>query len=405
MSATENYDAIIVGAGPVGTICALALARKGMSVALVEAEHEINRNPRAATTHPATLEMLADLDLIDDVIAQGLVARHFQFWDRVTGHKVAEFDHELLKHETRFPFVVQCEQHKVANLALTRLQAMPNVTVMLGTELTGFAQDGSGVMAEVTSAQGQQTLHGRYLVGCDGGRSRIRKELNIEFEGYTHPERFIVLTTSFDFATAGYCFRNYLSGPGEWANLFKVTGDDGRGYWRAVFPTRIGETDEEALSDAAVQERLHGIRPQSGPYDVVHRNIYNVHQRVAASFRAGRAVLAGDSAHVNNPIGGLGMNFGIHDAVELAERLGRIVQGGSDPEHELDGYDRVRRSLNVEYVQAQTVQNKKRLEEQDPMVRAAHFRDLEATERDPERQRKFLLRTSLLDSVKQAATI
>jgi 3-(3-hydroxy-phenyl)propionate hydroxylase len=405
MTSTERYDAIIVGAGPVGTICALALARKGMSVALVEAEHEINRNPRAATTHPATLEMLADLDLIDDVIAQGLVSRHFQFWDRITGRKVAEFDHELLRHDTRFPFVVQCEQHKVANLALARLQAMPNVIVKLGHELTGFAQDGSGVTAEVTSAQGQQTLHGRYLVGCDGGRSYIRKGLNIEFEGYTHPERFIVLTTTFDFATAGFCFRNYLSGPGEWANLFKVTGDDGRGYWRAVFPTRIGETDEEALSEAAVQERLQGIRPQSGPYDVVHRNIYNVHQRVASSFRAGRAVLAGDSAHVNNPIGGLGMNFGIHDAVELAERLARIVQDGADPEHELDGYDRVRRSLNVEYVQAQTVQNKKRLEEQDPAVRAAHFRDLEAIERDPERQRRFLLRTSLLDSVKQAATI
>jgi 3-(3-hydroxy-phenyl)propionate hydroxylase len=348
--------------------------------------------------------MLADLDLIDDVIAQGLVARYFQFWDRVTGHKVAEFDHELLKNDTRFAFVVQCEQHKVANLALARLQAMPNVAVMLGHELTGFAQDASGVTAEVNAAQGPKTLHGRYLVGCDGGRSRIRKGLNIEFEGYTHPERFIVLTTSFDFATAGFCFRNYLSGPGEWANLFKVTGDDGRGYWRAVFPTRIGETDEEALSEAAVQERLQGIRPQSGPYDVVHRNIYNVHQRVASSFRAGRAVLAGDSAHVNNPIGGLGMNFGIHDAVELAERLQRIVQHGADQEHELDGYDRIRRSLNVEYVQAQTVQNKKRLEEQDPAVRAAHFRDLEAIERDPERQRKFLLRTSLLDSVKQAET-
>jgi 3-(3-hydroxy-phenyl)propionate hydroxylase len=405
MSSPERTDAIIIGAGPVGTICALALARKGMSVALIEAEHEINRNPRAATTHPATLEMLADLDLIDGAISQGLVARHFQFWDRITGRKVAEFDHELLKHDTRFPFVVQCEQHKVANLALARLQAMPNVTVKLGSELTGFTQDASGVTAEISSAQGQETLHGRYLVGCDGGRSRVRKDLNIEFEGYTHPERFIVLTTSFDFATEGFCFRNYLSGPGEWANLFKVTGDDGRGYWRAVFPTRIGETDEQALSEAAVQERLRGIRPQSRPYEIVHRNIYNVHQRVAASFRGGRVVLAGDSAHVNNPIGGLGMNFGIHDAVELAERLARIVQDGADPDHELDGYDRIRRSLNVEYVQAQTVQNKKRLEEQDPAVRAAHFRDLEAIERDPVRQRQFLLRTSLLDSVKQAENI
>ena len=98
------------------------------------------------------------------------------------------------------------------------------------------------------------------------------------------------------------------------------------------------------------------------------------------------------------------MNFGIHDAVELAERLQRIIRLGSDQDDELDGYDRVRRSLNVEYVQAQTVQNKKRLEEKDPEIRARHFRDLELIERDPQRQREFLLRTSLLDSVKQART-
>jgi 3-(3-hydroxy-phenyl)propionate hydroxylase len=404
MSSTERHDAIVVGAGPVGAICALALARKGMSVVLIEAEAEINRNPRAATTHPATLEMLAELDLLDDVKAQGLVARYFQFWDRVTGRRVAQFDHELLKHDTRFPFVVQCEQHKIANLALARLRAMPNAVVKLGSELTAFEQDPSGSIAQVNSAHGAETLRGRYLIGCDGGRSRIRKELGIEFEGYTHPERFVVLTTAFDFAAEGFCFRNYLAGPGEWANLFKVTGDDGRGYWRAVFPTRIGETDEQALSEPAVQERLQGICRQERSYEIVHRNIYNVHQRVAACFRSNRVVLAGDAAHVNNPIGGLGMNFGVHDAVELAERLQRIVQFASDQEHELEGYDRIRRSLNVEYVQAQTVQNKKRLEEQDPEVRAAHFRDLEQIERDPARQHAFLLRTSLLDSVRQART-
>jgi 3-(3-hydroxy-phenyl)propionate hydroxylase len=402
MSSAERHDAIVVGAGPVGAICALALARKGMSVALIEAEQKINRNPRAATTHPATLEMLAELDLLDDIKTQGLVARYFQFWDRVSGRRVAQFDHQLLKHDTRFPFVVQCEQHKIANLALARLRTMPNAIVKLGSELTGFEQDASGTTAQLNSAHGAETVQGRYLIGCDGGRSRIRKDLKIEFEGYTHPERFVVLTTTFDFAAEGFCFRNYLSGPGEWANLFKVTGDDGRGYWRAVFPTRVGETDKQALSEPAVQERLQGICRQSRPYGVVHRNIYNVHQRVAASFRVGRAVLAGDAAHVNNPIGGLGMNFGIHDAVELAERLQRIVQLGSDQDHELDGYDRIRRSLNVEYVQAQTVQNKKRLEEQDPEARAGHFRDLEHIERDPQRQRAFLLRTSLLDSVNQA---
>jgi 2-polyprenyl-6-methoxyphenol hydroxylase-like FAD-dependent oxidoreductase len=402
MSSDERHDAIVVGAGPVGAICALALARKGISVALIEAEPQINRNPRAATTHPATLEMMADLDLLDGIKTQGLVARYFQFWDRLTGRKVAEFDHELLKHDTRFPFVLQCEQHKIANLALTRLRTMPNVILKLGSELTGFGQDASGTTAQLDSRHGREILHGRYLIGCDGGRSRIRKDLKIEFEGYTHPERFVVLTTRFDFSAEGFCFRNYLSGPGEWANLFKVTGDDGAGYWRAVFPTRIGETDEQALSEQPVQERLNGICRQARPYQIVHRNIYSVHQRVASCFRGGRVLLAGDAAHVNNPIGGLGMNFGIHDAVELAERLQRVIQLGSDQDDELDGYDRIRRSLNVEYVQAQTVQNKKRLEEKNPEARARYFRELEHIERDPQRQREFLLRTSLLDSVKQA---
>src|ERR1041385_473373 len=125
----------------------------------------------------------------------------------------------------------------------------------------------------------------------------------------------MVLTTSFDFAAErGYCFRNYIADPDEWTNLFKVAGDGGGPLWRAVFPTAPGETDEQVLNDDAVQGRLQKFFPKAGPYPVVHRNLYNVHQRVAASFRKGRAFLAGDAAHVNNPIGGLGLNCGIHNA-------------------------------------------------------------------------------------------
>ncbi len=99
-----------------------------------------------------------------------------------------------------------------------------------------------------------------------------------------------------------------------------------------------------------------------------------MHQRVAATFRKGRVLLAGDAAHVNNPIGGLGLNCGIHDGVELAERLARFCSGAG--EDELDLYDRRRRPINIEFVQNQTVQNKKRMEEKDPAVRAANFDEL-----------------------------
>lgn len=398
----ERYDVLVVGAGPVGAVCALSLARRGLSVAIVESDREISRNPRAATTHPATLEMIDDVGLLDDVKSLGLTARYFQFWDRVNGRRIATLDHETIADETRFPFVVQCEQHKLANLALDRLKRMPDVTIAMGADLLHFEDRGDEVHATVRVEGREENVRARYLVGCDGGRSSVRKALGIAFEGYTHPERFVVLTTPFDFETEGYCFRNYLFGPGEWANLFKVTGDDLTGLWRCVFPTRVGETDEEALADDAVEMRLQGVCKRGERYDVVHRNIYNVHQRVAASFRKGRVLLAGDSAHVNNPIGGLGMNFGIHDAIEVAERLERICRHGGDEEHELSAYNHVRRTLNVEYVQAQTEQNKKRLEERDPAVREQHFRNLEAIERDGGKQKQFLMRSSLLDSVRQA---
>src|SRR5262249_60703064 len=100
-------------------------------------------------------------------------------------------------------------------------------------------------------------------------------------------------------------------------------------------------------------------------YPVAHRNVYYAHQRVAAAFRKGRVFLAGDAAHVNNPLGGLGLNFGIHDALALAAMLGRVIRGEAAADT-LDDYDRLRRPLNVEYVQQQTIANKERLEEKDP---------------------------------------
>jgi 3-(3-hydroxy-phenyl)propionate hydroxylase len=232
----------------------------------------------------------------------------------------------------------------------------------------------------------------------------VRKALGIVFEGYTHPERFLVLTTPYPFGgDFAQCSRNYFSDPVEWCALFKVSGDDGSGLWRVVFPTAPDETQEAAFAEDAVQARLQKFFPKSGPYPVVHRNIYAVHQRVAAAFRNGRAFLAGDSAHVNNPLGGLGLNFGIHDGMELSALLGRVIRGDAAPET-LDHYDRSRRPLNVEYVQQQTIANKKRLEEKDPAVRAENNAFLRRTAADPVAHRAYLLRASLLDSVRRRGT-
>jgi len=392
---------IIAGGGPVGVVTALALARQGLEVRLFEADARVDDSPRAATTHAATLEMLEALGLVEDVTRRGLVEPKFRICDRASREIIVEFDFGVLRNDTRHPHVVQCEQHKLAAIALARLVALPNAGVEFSARVCDFEQHRDHVEVTVETGRGTRRLAGSYLIGADGGRSTVRKALGIAFEGYTHPERFLVLTTSYEFgAEFAECSRNYFSDPDEWSALFKVAGDDGSGLWRVVFPTRPDETEAAAFDEAAVQARLQKFFPKPGSYPVVHRNIYAVHQRVAASFRKGRAFLAGDSAHVNNPLGGLGLNFGIHDGMELSTLLGRVIRGEASPDV-LDLYDRFRRPLNVEYVQQQTIANKRRLEEKDPATRAANNAFLRATAADPAAHRAYLLRASLIDSVRK----
>jgi 2-polyprenyl-6-methoxyphenol hydroxylase-like FAD-dependent oxidoreductase len=402
MPATER-PILVAGGGPVGCIAALALARQGIPVHVLEAEARVDDSPRAATTHAATLEMLAELGLVHEVIRRGLIEPKFRIWDRASRGIIAEFDFGVLKHDTRFPYVVQCEQHKLANMAIEQLRRLAHASVDFSSRVTSLQQFDDRVDAVVEDVRGARKISGSYLIGADGGRSTVRKALGIAFEGYTHPERFLVLTTPFTFdAEYSQCSRNYFSDPDEWCALFKVTGDDGGGLWRVLFPTRLDETDEQALDADAVEERLQKFFPKFGRYPVVHRNLYNVHQRVAASFGKGRVFLAGDCAHVNNPLGGLGLNFGIHDAVELSTLLGRVLRG-EGPARILDQYDRFRRPLNIEYVQQQTIANKRRLEEKDLGIRAENNEGLRRTAGDPVAHRAYLLRASLIDSVRKRA--
>ena len=401
---SSQIPIVIAGGGPVGVVTALAFARQGFEVRLFEAEARVNDMPRAATTHAATLEMLERLGLVEEVTRRGLIEPKFRIWDRASREVIVEFDFGILKNDTRYPYVVQCEQHKLANMTLERLKAFPNANVAFSSRVVGFEQHDDRVDVDVETATGTQRMTASYLVGCDGGRSTVRKSMGVDFEGYTHAERFLVLTTTFAFDTEyAQCSRNYFSDPEEWCALFKVTGDDDKGLWRVLFPTRLNETDEQAHDEASVQARLQKFFPRAGTYPVVHRNIYNVHQRVAASFRKGRVFLAGDAAHINNPLGGLGLNFGIHDAMELSDLLGRVMLDEAAP-GTLDLYDRFRRPLNIEYVQQQTIANKKRLEEKGPEARAKSNAALRATAADPEKHRAYLLKASLLESVRKRQT-
>ena len=402
---TTNHRVLIAGGGPVGLLCAWILGRRGISVRLFDNNDTVQADPRAATTHPATLDLIAEGGLAEDMARVGLVAPIFQFWDRPANRLVAEFDHTILANDTRHPFVVQCEQFKTSHLLLERIRKLPNVEVLFSHEVVDLRQDGGSVSVDVRGADGVKTHSGAYLIGADGGRSIVRKRSEITFEGFTWPERFIVLTTPFDFeAERGYSYRSYFAEPGAWCNCFKVSADGPPGLWRTVFPTEPSEDDESLMSDAGVQGRLQRFFPDRRPYEIVHRNLYVTHQRVAGTFRRGRVVLAGDAAHVNNPIGGMGLNGGIQDAVSLADKLSEILLDGRS-DRLLDLYDRQRRTVAIEFVQEQSIANKRRLEESDPASRTKNLDELSRIAADPERARQFLLRTAMIASQRRVGRV
>ena len=397
---------IVIGAGPVGLCLSLALAQKGVPVCLIEAlgDHNfLEQVPRAGTNHPATLELLQRVGLYDKLEPRGIIAPLFHYWDRPEGKLVAEFDHALLKDDTRFPYVLQCERIKIVEEALKLVKAHPGIELRLSTEFTAFSQTADGVVARVTNAAGEtEAIDGSYLISAEGARSIVRKDLDIEFEGFTYPDRTLNIEVAYDFRQHGYTERNYISDPDEWSNLFHWKGPPDR--WRVHFPT-APDADETALTRPdALQARLQRFLPIGKAFDIVGSNLYVVHQRVAKKFRAGRAVLAGDSAHVNSPIGAMGMNSGIHDAFNLAEKLVSILRGEADADV-LDRYERQRRHVALQHTQAQTMRNKRLLTEKDPAVRRKNHDELRRTAEDPKLARAFLLRSSLIESLREAAQI
>ncbi len=406
MTTDAGESVTIVGAGPVGMVLALALYRKGISVTILEREPQPLEDQRAAAIQPSSLEMLAELGIIDEIIAKGLISPTFHFRDRVTGDLVAEFDFSVLDDVTPYPFVVQYEQFKLVQTILNEIGGSPDVNLRFSCRATGIeaARGGVCLLFENEEGKGEQLVT-RWVVGCDGFGSVIRQEAGIDFVGFTYPERFVKIGSDFDFMEAGMalCIRNFFSDPDEWCNLFKVNGYGPPGIWRTVFPTRIDETDEECLSPERLQARLHRFFPRDSDYRIIYAGIYHVHQRVADKFRSGRALLAGDAAHVNNPIGGLGMNGGIHDAVSLAEKLPEVMAGA--PEDLLDRYSRQRHKAQMDGVQASSIANKKLMEARDPAIRKAQLDDIRRTAEKPDSHRAYCLNAGLYTSLERANAV
>ena len=378
---------LIAGAGPVGLAAANVLAEAGVPVTVLEAEPRLPENLRASTFQPPTLDLLARFGATQKLIDMGRIARKVQYRDRAGW--VAELDFGVLADDTQHPFRVQCEQYKLNQVLAARLPR-----VLFDSEITGVEQDGDGVTVTIN---GKDKLRGQWLIGADGGKSRVREAIGLRLEGFTWPERFLVASTPFDFAQVIPYLADvsYFADPDEWFFLLRV-----RDVWRAMFPTRAEESEAEILSDASIERRLQRVYAKPSHYELAHRTLYSVHQRVAEGYRKGRVFLAGDAAHLNNPLGGMGMNGGIHDAFNLAGKLAAVIRGDAD-ESELDRYERQRKPVALEYVNRITIANKRNLEMRDAAEQRRWRAELERAMSDRTAHREYMLRMSMIASLRK----
>jgi 3-(3-hydroxy-phenyl)propionate hydroxylase len=384
---------LIAGAGPVGLVAAANLVRKSVPVTVLEAGAELSAESRASTFHPPTLDMLDELGAARPLIAQGLLAPQFQYRSKKCG-VLAQFDFSAIADVTHHPYRVQCEQSRLTRILYEQLRNEKNFQLQFDSRVTGLRQDSAGVTISVDRRSGNELQRGRWLIGADGARSEVRRALGIEFVGFTWPERFLVVSTPFDFRNVipDLAAVSYVCDPERWLFLLQIPG-----LCRVMFPVAAHESDELALSPEFAQSLMSSIVPGIGNYEIAHVTLYRVHQRVAASFRAERTFLVGDAAHINNPLGGMGMNGGIHDAINLTERMAQ-VWSGEKPERELDRYDPQRRLVTLEYIQQQSIRNKRNLESDGAEFR----RELREIAGDCQRTYDYLLRVSMIASLRRA---
>lgn len=400
MSSEKNPSVLIVGAGPVGLVAANLLVDSGIPVTIVESCEDVPRDLRASTFHPPTLDMLERFGVVQSMIGQGLICPTWQFRDRTEG-VVATFELARLLPDTNHPYRLQCEQWRLGELLFARLQTNPLATLRLSTTAIAARQTADGVQLDVKSKDGaSETLTASFLVGADGIGSVVRSAVGAAFDGITIPELFLTLSTTYDFREAMPDIANisYLSDPKEWYVLIRTAR-----VWRALFPVDAALDDKDVTSPERAEHLLQGAVPRSQPYEVTHRTAYRVHERVASTYVNGRILIAGDAAHVNNPLGGMGLNGGIHDAFNLAEKLTAVVRGA--PLDALERYSRQRRKIALDVVQQTTLRNRAILNTREPEARRAYYEDLRRIAGDPEKHRDYVMRTSMIQSLRDSEKI
>jgi 2-polyprenyl-6-methoxyphenol hydroxylase-like FAD-dependent oxidoreductase len=353
----------------VGLAMAAGLAHHDVKSIVLEEDEELSRHSKAPGILPRTLEIFRSLGVVERFIAEGTFLTRVQVWlapqalgnaaaDRRhvpgAGTPLAALDLDVLRELTAFPGVLILPQDKIERLLYEHVARTGLTDVRFGHGVTGFEQDDSGVSVRVQPRHGQAyELGAKYLIGCDGAHSAVRRSLGWSLEGKTYPTRLMLADVSLPDQ------RNELPWP-RVAPLSEGVLAAIRiepHLWRIIATVTPEATDEEVTREPAVARRVE-LLFGPGPFDLVWADVFRIHCRNSPHFRSGGVFLAGDAAHLNSPAGGMGMNSGIQDTHNLAWKLARALGGGGagNPDREalLASYEEERRPAVVSNVDRYT---------------------------------------------------
>jgi 2-polyprenyl-6-methoxyphenol hydroxylase-like FAD-dependent oxidoreductase len=392
MAEAETLDGVLIaGAGPVGLVTAMKLARAGIPVAVVDSEPAIRDEPRAAVYHSPIVERFDRLGLLEDLKTVGVVKQTYHYWN---------IQHELLGHlsfsvlrpeDTAYPYNLHLGQPTLAAVILRHLLRVPGAEVRWNTRLVGVRQNDHEVTATVETAGGErQDLRARWLIGADGAHSGVRRALNLRLQGVTYPEWFVATNVRFDFGAHGYGTSNIVLDPDHWAIIPII---DQTGLWRCTYREEGSFSEEEARRKVPERYALYAAGLADCRPEAV--SPYRVHDRCVDTFRMARVLLAGDAAHLINPIGGLGLTGGLLDALSLSEALIAVIRG-ERRDTVLDAWAHERRRVFLEVTAPTAKENRRRVSERDPERRHADHERLRRLTQDPELARQALLAVTQL---------
>lgn len=350
---------LVVGAGPAGLVIALGLARTGAQVTVVDSEADVIASPRAMVYLPSTLKVLDKLGLLEDAKAIGAIGYEYNMRFPLSG-RIGRMDHRLVADLTPYAYNLHLGQHKLAHIVLKHLAALPGTSVRWNTRFEAVEQQADTARVTLVGKdEAREQLEFDWVIGADGGRSSVRQAIGVTFDGFTWPDTFMATNLYYDFEARGYASSNMVADPQDWAVIAKI---DDKHLWRIAYGERTDCTEAERLG--RIKERYKAFLPDDGAYEIELANSYRVHQRTASSYRVGRVLLAGDAAHLTNPIGGMGFTSGVQDANMLIDAFTALFANDAD-ETVLDWYAYERRRCFLEIANPTAIEFKRRTQEAD----------------------------------------